>query len=188
MGLLLAPGPFNLFGEVFWPSGRSTSPVAFFHVLGAALVLAFTLEHAAIAGHRPWIVLDAAMPYAVALFIGLSIANHLTLYAERLKQSRQDWAMAQSILTEMRQKGMAVRDGQEVAVVATWRNAAQLNRVAFMDYGLSAFSTSWSGVQMLRMVSGAQLRDARAPASVCQDFRAPVEVRRYDDVFLACME
>jgi hypothetical protein len=182
-GTLLAAGPFNLLGEVFWPSGRSTSPIAFFHVLGTAFILLFAARKAETAGFR-W---NALIPYAATVFIGLSFASQLSLCVERVRQLRQDWAIGQTILDEVRKKS-ELHDDLQVAVVATWRNIAQLRRSFFLDYGASAFSTPWSSVPMLSLLSGYRLKPADIPKSVCANFRAPLEVRQQGEVFVACME
>jgi hypothetical protein len=183
MALLLAPGPFNLFSDIFWPSGRSTSPIAFFHVLGIGLILVFVLQRANAAGYR-W---SGRVQHAVAIFIGLSVASQLSLFFERVKQSRQDWAVGQSVLTEMRKKA-ALRPDQPIAVFATTHNSAQLRRVFFMDYGASAFTAEWSRVPMLRLLSGNHFTEASVPDSVCRGFQPPFEVRQHNEVLVVCME
>ena len=106
---------------------------------------------------------------------------------EHLRQLRQDWAVGQSILAEMRRVA-PLQDGQKVAFVATWQNAAQLRRVLVLDYGASAFTAPWSRVPFLRLLSGYRLAPADAPASACEGLRPPFEVRQHNGVHVVCMQ
>jgi len=179
VAIVLMPNPMNMFVIPFWPTPRSMFPVAFFHAgLAIIVMLALLGQFRLFARSYLWII---------GAFLALSFANQISIRFGLYQQAQRDEAIGNSVLSEMRRLG-TVGDNTTVAIVSTWGNVAQRKNLLYLDFAASAFTQPWSGIPLLRKVSGMNIRRGKSDPSACNLFKRPWEVRQQDGTFIVCMD
>ncbi|WP_415467914.1 hypothetical protein [Acetobacter persici] len=177
--LAFAENPFNLPFDLFWPSPRSLTCNSFLYPVLLIFVVQKIFSY-----HEQ---LQKPAFYLGAVFLLLSVNNQAGLFMERREQTQRDIEIGNAVLSDIKNVA-GIYNGEKISVVSSWRNIAQLNTIAVMDYASSAFTTGWSPVPLLRKLSGADLRSVSMPASVCPREPERWDVLKINDVVVVCMK